>query len=104
MDIIQDTEYMNKVSKQFYALSNREALPESTTRVEKALSRTYMENSTIEVQMISDSEIHYKCQNRLFFCCDNKWSSGHCCKKWELQVIMVPEEIDDAILDRTSVV
>uniref|UniRef100_A0A803P3U7 Uncharacterized protein n=1 Tax=Cannabis sativa TaxID=3483 RepID=A0A803P3U7_CANSA len=102
MDIVQDIEDKNKASRQRYSSSHRMAVPESPTRVEKTLARTHLANSTTESRRLIDSEMQYKRQKGLCFRCDEKWSPGHRCKKPQLQVIMILENIDNVISDHES--
>uniref|UniRef100_A0A803PCQ5 Ty3/gypsy retrotransposon protein n=1 Tax=Cannabis sativa TaxID=3483 RepID=A0A803PCQ5_CANSA len=95
MEIVQDIEDKNKLTRQRYPNSSRLNSPDIMTRAERIISRTSLANSTTEIRKLTDAEIQLKRQKRLCFRCDDKWSPGHLCKKKELQVIMIPEGIED---------
>ena len=95
MEIVQDIEEKNKAARQRYSSSSRPYIPDNSARAERPLSRTLIANSTIEIRKLTDSEIQVKRQKGLCFRCDDKWLSRHRCKRKELQVIMIPEDIED---------
>uniref|UniRef100_A0A803PL93 Reverse transcriptase zinc-binding domain-containing protein n=1 Tax=Cannabis sativa TaxID=3483 RepID=A0A803PL93_CANSA len=95
MEIVQDIEDKNRLTRQRYPSSSCLNSPNTTTRVARPSSRTSLANSTMEIRKLTDAEIQLKRQKELCFLCDDKWSPGHRGKKKELQVIMITEDIED---------
>lgn len=55
-----------------------------------------------EVKRLTYKELQEKKAKSLCFRCDDKWAIGHRCRKRELSVILVGEDVDEAIEDAGS--
>ncbi|PON83239.1 hypothetical protein TorRG33x02_209430 [Trema orientale] len=60
-------------------------------------------NSNALVKRLTDSELQARKAKGLCFHCDEKYSVGHCCKNKALQVLVVHDDTNDALLQETCV-